>query len=161
MTYRSDSDVPVPYGRVVRNTRGKASTSHHNRNFHGEKEHVVAILASNCGGKSGRYHFLDSLIKHLPVKNPLSHTSFNRTFIKIDVWGGWGRRYDMSFSCPGKKIKKIVIFFKSLISGHFTADCPDIGKYRFYLAFENSLCSGYITEKLWWNAYYKVVILIW
>ena len=67
MTYRSDSDVPVPYGRVVRNTQGKASTMHHKRNFHGEKEHVVAILASNCGGKSGRYHFLDSLIKSVPV----------------------------------------------------------------------------------------------
>ena len=47
-----------------------------------------------------------------------------------------------------------------MISGHFTADCPDIGKYGFYLAFENSLCSEYITEKLWWNAYHKVVILI-
>ena len=43
------------------------------------------------------------------------------------------------------------------IPGHFTTDCPGIEKYRFYLAFENSLCSEYITEKLWWNAYQKVV----
>ena len=40
--------------------------------------------------------------------------------------------------------------------GHFMTDCPAIGKYRFYLALENSLCTEYITEKLWWNAYSKV-----
>ena len=43
------------------------------------------------------------------------------------------------------------------MSVHFTTDCPGIEKYRFYLAFENALCSEYITEKLWWNAYQKVV----
>ena len=41
-------------------------------------------------------------------------------------------------------------------AGHFMRDCPDLNDYKFYLAFENSLCSEYITEKLWWNAYSKV-----
>ena len=40
--------------------------------------------------------------------------------------------------------------------GHFMRDCPDLLDYKFYLAFENALCSEYITEKLWWNAYSKV-----
>lgn len=39
--------------------------------------------------------------------------------------------------------------------GHFGADCPAINNYLFYLAFENSNCDEYITEKLWWNAYQK------
>ena len=51
------------------------------------------------------------------------------------------QRYNMSMTC----------------SGHFTRDCPDLDDYEFYLAFENSLCSEYITEKVWWNAYSKVV----
>ena len=50
------------------------------------------------------------------------------------------KRYNMSMTC----------------AGHFMRDCPDLNDYKFYLAFENSLCSEYITEKLWWNAYSKV-----
>ena len=51
-------------------------------------------------------------------------------------------RYNMSMTC----------------AGHFMRDCPDLDDYKFYLAFENSLCSEYITEKVWWNSYSKVVI---
>ena len=43
-----------------------------------------------------------------------------------------------------------------LCGGHFTRDCPALSDYKFYLAFENALCSEYITEKLWWNAFSKV-----
>ena len=49
-------------------------------------------------------------------------------------------RYNMSMTC----------------GGHFMRDCPDLDDYKFYLAFENSLCSEYITEKLWWNSFSKV-----
>lgn len=44
--------------------------------------------------------------------------------------------------------------------GHFQNDCPSISNYIFYLAFENSNCDEYITEKLWWNAYGKKSIPI-
>ena len=50
-------------------------------------------------------------------------------------------RYNMSMTC----------------AGHFMRDCPDLDDYKFYLAFENSLCSEYVTEKVWWNSYSKVV----
>lgn len=33
--------------------------------------------------------------------------------------------------------------------------CAD---YRIYLAFENSNCDEYLTEKLWYNAYFKYAI---
>lgn len=55
-------------------------------------------------------------------------------YIKVDVYGGCG-----SLKCPG----------------HFQEDCPAISDYIFYLAFENSNCDEYVTEKLWWNAYAK------
>ena len=63
MNYHSTSDVPVPYGRVV----PKKSTGHAGeeelkselRDFFHEKKKGVALLASNCGGASGRYKYLD------------------------------------------------------------------------------------------------------
>ena len=71
MTFRSDSDVPVPYGRVIKNIEDKSYSAFQKKNFHGEKEKFLATLASNCGGQSGRYHYLDNLIKHIPVINCL------------------------------------------------------------------------------------------
>ena len=62
MNYHSTSDVPVPYGRVVpkkshvgKNKQGAEGL----RDFHNEKKKGVALLASNCGGASGRYNYLD------------------------------------------------------------------------------------------------------
>lgn len=55
-------------------------------------------------------------------------------YIKVDIYGKCG-----NLKCPG----------------HFQNDCTAISDYIFYLAFENSNCDEYITEKLWWNAYAK------
>ena len=113
LSYRSDSDVPVPYGRV----RDRLQRVPFNRT----KSRLAAILISNGGGNSGRRGYLDKLSRLMPV----------------DVWGGLSG--NESFRCPG----------------HFTRDCPGLNDYKFYLSFENSACSEYITEKVWWNAYRK------
>ena len=64
MNYHSTSDVPAPYGRVI----PKKSTDQEGddegeeeglRDFYHEKKKGVALLASNCGGASGRYKYLD------------------------------------------------------------------------------------------------------
>ncbi len=44
--------------------------------------------------------------------------------------------------------------------GAFRVDCPELSKYKFYLDFENSECTEYLTEKLWWNAYNKMSVPI-
>lgn len=118
MTYRHDSDVPVPYGRTVPLTKEEAAAVGELPNFARRKNHSVAILGSNCGGKNNRWNFVKKLQEH----------------ISVDIYGGCG-----THKCPG----------------HFTRDCTPIGKYKFYLAFENSNCREYLTEKLWWNAYHK------
>lgn len=51
------------------------------------------------------------------------------------------------------KNKFTLVWFRC--PGHFTSDCKAIDDYMFYLAFENSNCDEYITEKLWWNAFHK------
>lgn len=120
MTYRSDSDVPVPYGRTLPLTP-EEELIYETRDFAKSKTRGVAILGSNCGGLNHRWDYVRELQKH----------------ITVDVYGGCG-----TFTCPG----------------HFTRDCPTIQEYKFYLAFENSNCREYITEKLWWNAYHKETV---
>ncbi|XP_055953951.1 glycoprotein 3-alpha-L-fucosyltransferase A-like [Argiope bruennichi] len=120
MTYRSDSDVPVPYGKTVPLSE-KEKASYKFKDFATLKQKGVAILGSNCGGQNHRWDYVREL----------------QRFIDVDIYGGCG-----THKCPG----------------HFTKDCPLIGDYKFYLAFENSNCNEYITEKLWWNAYSKEVV---
>jgi len=114
MTFHSHSDVPVPYGRIVKATHPGAPTD-----YYSTKPLLAATLQSHCGGDSGRFDYLDELVNHM----------------KVDVWGKCGARYNQSFPCPG-----------------WAKECKGLTKYKFYLSFENTLCSEYITEKLWWNA---------
>ncbi|GIX89318.1 glycoprotein 3-alpha-L-fucosyltransferase A [Caerostris extrusa] len=120
MTYRSDSDIPVPYGRTVPLTKEEKARMKV-KDYSALKQRGIAILGSNCGGQNYRWDYVKELQK----------------YITVDVYGGCG-----THSCPG----------------HFTKDCPLIGDYKFYLAFENSNCKEYITEKLWWNAYGKETV---
>ena len=59
MNYHSTSDVPVPYGRVVPRKSHDGKEEEGSRDFFSEKSKGVALLASNCGGPSGRYNYLD------------------------------------------------------------------------------------------------------
>ena len=61
---------------------------------------------------------------------------------KVDVWGDCGKRYNQSFSCLGP-----FTWTEEPPKG-----CLGLTQYKFYLAFENSLCLEYVTEKPWWNA---------
>ncbi|XP_040579466.1 alpha-(1,3)-fucosyltransferase 7 [Lepeophtheirus salmonis] len=117
MTFRHDSDIPVPYGRTIR-----IKDTLIQPDIYSNKPKFLAAMASNCGGISRRWDFINELKKYLV----------------IDVFGGCGDS-DKQNVCPGK----------------FTRDCPAIDPYKFFLAFENSACKEYITEKFWWNALAK------
>lgn len=123
MTYRSDSDIPVPYGRTIPLSNEEKLNLIKFKNYARLKTHGIAILGSNCGGRNYRWEYVKELQK----------------FINVDIYGGCG-----VLKCPG----------------HFTKDCKLISNYKFYLAFENSNCDEYITEKLWWNAYHKETVPI-
>ena len=110
MTYRSDSDIPIPYGAIHRklptDPRPKPGT-----NFAANKTGFAAWAVGHC---------------HPPSKRELYVAELQK-FISVDVYGKCG-----------------------------TKICPEPGcwdhinkKYKFYLAFENSLCMDYVTEKLY------------
>ncbi|XP_045478312.1 alpha-(1,3)-fucosyltransferase 7-like isoform X1 [Harmonia axyridis] len=79
MTYRMDSDVPVPYGRTRKLTgevlAKKTETPKKRR------DKLVTILGSNCGGKNRRWDYVRKLNKS----------------IGLDVFGRCGNKT----ACPG------------------------------------------------------------
>ncbi|XP_058808342.1 alpha-(1,3)-fucosyltransferase 7-like [Phymastichus coffea] len=121
MTYRIDSDVPVPYGRTV--LRDKVDDKFNARDIVAEKTRLVAVLGSNCAGQNGRWEYVAKL----------------KSILGEDLAILGHCQNGDSSACPG----------------HFEADCAALSRFKFYLAFENSNCREYLTEKVFWNAYGK------
>nr|XP_045624134.1 glycoprotein 3-alpha-L-fucosyltransferase A-like [Procambarus clarkii]XP_045624135.1 glycoprotein 3-alpha-L-fucosyltransferase A-like [Procambarus clarkii] len=79
MSYRMDSDVPVPYGRTVEMSPDEAA-SYQYVDYFKLKPKTVAILGSNCGGINRRWAYVRELKKHM----------------EVDAYGGCG-----NLKCPG------------------------------------------------------------
>ncbi|KAG0710173.1 Glycoprotein 3-alpha-L-fucosyltransferase A [Chionoecetes opilio] len=77
MSYRMDTDVPVPYGRTLPLTPEEAYT--HVDHF-SVKPKLVAVMGSNCGGANRRWRYVRHLEKH----------------VTLDAYGGCG-----TLKCPG------------------------------------------------------------
>lgn len=60
MSYRMDSDVPVPYGRTIR-LSGSFPAKHRDTLARVSKTKLVAIMGSNCGGRNGRWTYAKAL----------------------------------------------------------------------------------------------------
>ena len=145
MTYRLDSDIPNPYGRIVQRQQQKmyvpnllelgqwghtydpkeftiSLESKGSEKFRAlaHRPRAVAWIVSHCGTGSDRERYVNELRRH----------------IQVDIYGlcGNGR----CESCPANNFQNPLC-------------CADNIErdYMFYLAFENSLCDQYVTEKLW------------
>lgn len=102
MTYRMDSDVPVPSGRALPLTKAeKLLQKEQRRNGKiEEKSKLAAIMMSNCGGKNKRWEYVQLLRKHMPV----------------DVYGACGNlRCDGHFrkDCPRLNDYKFYLAFEN------------------------------------------------
>lgn len=140
LTYRRDSDIVSPYGRL------KCKSRHHCRDYPldfnsddpvdlrpmkrrpkrdwSSKNKTVAWFVSHCETDSRRESLVKQLSKH----------------IQVDVYG----------KCPGS--------FKC--SEYAKCDKMLDEQYRFYLSFENSLCPDYVTEKLYRALAHNVVPVV-
>ncbi|KAF2905188.1 hypothetical protein ILUMI_00965, partial [Ignelater luminosus] len=132
MTYRMNSDIPVPYGQtlLLRHRQKHLEIDYEEWNKSKHQNILLAIVMSDCRKTSYRLNYIKELQKHL----------------KIDIYG----------NCGNKRCKAYAenIFPDELI------DCEETIKYKFYLAFENSNCDEFITEQVWWYAYSKNAIPI-
>ena len=146
MTYRNDTDIPLIYGLIKRKNAvpelflnddipiaplpiNRASILSRNTNWHVIKETynrnksaVVAWMASHCPTHGNREGYIRQL----------------RRYIRVDAYGKCGDlqlencRQDNTGASPER--------------------CYDTleSKYKFYLSFENSICTDYVTEKFFW-----------
>ena len=64
MTFQHHSDVPVPYGRIVKRQDGMKNRV---EDISSTKHKLVATLQSRCGAPSGRFEYIDQLVKYLQV----------------------------------------------------------------------------------------------
>ncbi|CAK9833287.1 Glycoprotein 3-alpha-L-fucosyltransferase A [Anthophora retusa] len=127
MTYRMDSDVPVPYGRTISRSFEYSQDKNFLKDFIKKlKTKLVTVMGSNCAGTNGRWNYISEL--KLILGNDL------------DIYGKCLN--GNTTACPG----------------HFDEDCSTLNMYKFYLAFENSNCDEYITEKVFWHGYHKLAI---
>ncbi|PNF39384.1 hypothetical protein B7P43_G13648 [Cryptotermes secundus] len=102
MTYRMDSDIPVPSGRTLRLTIMEKLLLKKQRREgkRREKRKLVAIMVSNCAGKNKRWSYVKELKKHIPV----------------DVYGACGNlRCDGHFAkdCPRLNDYKFYLAFEN------------------------------------------------
>ncbi len=122
LTYRLDSDFPMPYGRIARTREhtddpeelnklirdfGKA-----NRHLAKKKKNRAAWFVSNCESMSLRERYVATLSRHFDV----------------DIYGACGNH-----SCSKDRNEACW----SMVDRD----------YKFYLSFENSICGDYATEK--------------
>lgn len=126
MTYRPDSDIPAPYGRIVRRSQ-PLSFKHLNLSDTAftQKTKSVAWLVSNCWTSSQRERLVSKLSQ----------------YIDVDIYGACG---DRTCSLADKN------YCYSFLERN----------YKFYLAFENSLCKDYVTEKLFNILQYNLIPVV-
>ncbi len=115
ITYREESDITVPYGKLLWKQRPSSAAYRLPLSQLRLKTRHVAWVISHCSKVGGqRNEYVNELKKHIPV----------------DVYGQCGK------PCPPRYSEQ--------------TDCFQYieEKYKFYLAFENSFCADYVTEKL-------------
>lgn len=127
MTYRNNSDIQLLYGRIEPGPTAPKTKEEIQElinkvdltatNYAINKTDKVAWMVSHCNTKSLREVYVDKL----------------RQFIPVDIYGLCG-----NLSCSHNWT-------------HWLSDpsCYKMldAKYKFYLSFENSICTDYVTEK--------------
>ena len=117
--YSYKADGVFAYGECVKRQHPRIVTG---RNHAEKKTKLVMWMVSNCETDSHRERYVHKLKK----------------YIKIDIYGSCG---SLSFPNCHKKGSTVPL------DDCFNADQKLIDKYKFYLAFENSICDDYISEK--------------
>ena len=123
ISYRLDADIPAPIGFMERKLPSER-IPRPDANFAANKTELVAWVVSNRGAPSKRVVYATELQK----------------YINVDIYGAcgttkWPKPYE---KCNTKRYLNEASCWKYLHK-----------KYKFFLAFENSICVDYITEKVY------------
>uniref|UniRef100_A0A914WR03 Fucosyltransferase n=1 Tax=Plectus sambesii TaxID=2011161 RepID=A0A914WR03_9BILA len=123
MTYLRNSDVRLDsYGQLLRAEQSPSERDFVRATALG-KTRMIAWLVSNCNTRSHREQYVADL----------------RNYVKVDQFGGCAGNANYSYSCPRNP----------QIYGDWCSAIPFTSAYRFYIAFENSACHDYVSEKFY------------
>ncbi len=152
MTYRRDSDFPLPYGTVTKvkdhptdpAELDKLIEMFGRRNAHRiakGKKNKAAWFVSNCDTMSHREKYVKALQRYFEVSITITVAvtpAVLHAFRQVDIYG----------ECGPKKCDR-----------SRDAECWSLveSEYKFYLSLENSLCTDYVTEKFF-NALARQVV---
>lgn len=123
MTYRMDSDIPMPYGRILPKSKDSEVSERFRRiPREGKSRRLVAAMISHCETHSRREDYVKQLKQYIPVTVYGECMDFDAKHLRAC------RRDEVVSSTP---------------------DCYKVleTKYKFYLSFENAICPDYVTEK--------------
>ena len=132
MTYRHDADVHFFYGSVRPKLSTNSSSLNHFSNEMKNGSSIVAWMVSHCQTESRREDYVNELKRHM----------------NVDVYGDCG---EMEEECS-----KDPVTFVSPDECYRMIE----SKYKFYLSFENALCTDYVTEKFFDILNYKIVPVV-
>ena len=121
-TYKDDADLFFGYGCFSKRPVPLLAKNAELSNI-GKKTRLVAWVISHCNASSLRDQYIAELSKYIPVDGYGRCANNSRC---TEVGDGWHDQTSRQ-SC------ELVIR----------------DNYKFYLAFENSICNGYATEKVW------------
>ncbi|XP_075265434.1 4-galactosyl-N-acetylglucosaminide 3-alpha-L-fucosyltransferase 9-like [Convolutriloba macropyga] len=93
-----------------------------------EKDKDVCWMVSNCHSYSGRFDMASEIINHLPGN------------VNVHMWG-------TAFTRCMPKVNKTKVIDHGFTTRKTVEYEVELSKCKFYFAFENSICSDYITEK--------------
>ncbi|XP_040581203.1 glycoprotein 3-alpha-L-fucosyltransferase A isoform X1 [Lepeophtheirus salmonis] len=124
-SYRRDSEVYYPYGRVVPFSFGtKVSIPKMN------KTKGIAWVVSHCKTESKREEYVNELRKHLKK-------------LTIDIYGTCGNHSIQKDQSQQNDVQSVewgrLNMYKNILKD-----------YKFYISFENAKCKDYITEKFFY-----------
>ena len=122
MTYRRDSNIFVPYGRLQKLEQPRTSIAPIN---FANKSKTIAWFVSHCQTESKR-EVIANIIRN--------HTD-------VDIYGSCGE-----LTCS----RQVDDYCYRMLSE----------QYKFYLSFENSICTDYVTEKLFKVMKYDVIPIV-
>jgi len=118
LTYRETSDFPWYYPPTTGMIWQENDSFNESSDILSGKTNEAAAVISNCRDKSGRLKYIEKM----------------REYMSVDIYGKCG------MECP------IRLENGTAVSNYYCKEYI-FSNYKFYLAFENSLCTDYITEK--------------
>ena len=139
MTYRLDSDILLLYGRITP-TRSAPTTAEEIKRLINQsrslpqqkKRNLAAAMISHCNTHGLREDYIKELKRYIPV-DVYGNCDFNDNSTVDDNWN-------------------LTIALNDCKKSEFVASPPECYdaieiNYKFYLSFENAICTDYVTEK--------------